>query len=808
MAEQFDLGFMEKPKKDEEMDLKKFIPDSTYFSNFPIGESLSNISKSLKESPTHCLVLTAETAAGKSTVLPLWLLNEFEGKILMSEPRRLAVLGVANRLAEQLNEKCGETIGYKIHLDSKESSKTRFEVVTEGILVRNLQADEILEKYNLVIIDEFHERSVNTDLALAFLKEALELRDDLYVIIMSATMDTKKIAAYLGEGTPELKIPGRQFPVEVIYDEKSEPWDAVKKALNSGEKGNILVFLPGIGDIRRCQEKIAEFLDFSEVELHILHSSISLEDQKKVLKNDEGCKQKIILSSAIAETSLTVPGVKLVIDSGLARVNRLNISTGMENLETEVESEFSAEQRKGRAGRESCGKCVRLWNSFDLRKKDFEPEILRSDLSNLVLECADRGIYDLEKISWLDSPGKGNWQSSVKLLKLLGLLENDNHISQKGKWALKLGISPRLAAIVLDGVSNNLDYKDLILKYSTFENSGKEIQNKFLQDLNKRLSDTNLNLLKESCEKITDKRLLILCGFPERLAKKIKDSDDEYQFFSGRKAALANKNSTNSDWICAPEVMAGKTQGKIFEFEEIPADLIEKWIENKVEIYEKVYFEKGKLEKRKIKAFGKIELLSQKMVTSQEDYKLAWVSEIKEKGFDVLPSSEKIEKFLVRVKFSYQQEGKIFDEKMLAESCEEWLCPFINDSVLTSDSVYEALRWYLNGQKIDEEIPEVIKLTNGSKCKVTYSLQNSPDDKTKQVIRPVIEVIIQRVFGCFETPEICDMKVLLKLLSPASRPLQITDDLAGFWNGAWIEICKEMKGRYPKHNWDYRICPE
>ena len=367
---------------------------------FPITPYLEQICDTLKKSQSHFLVLTAETAAGKSTVLPLALLEHFSGKIIMTEPRRIAVLGVANRVGE-LTEKPKE-IGYKIHLESRITCETRLEVVTEAILVRQLQSDPALEDYNVVVLDEFHERSVNTDLALAFLKEAMQLRDDLFVVIMSATIDTKKLQRWLSlpkppEEVPVISIPGRQFAVNVVYEPEKSIVSAVRQGIRyAGDSGNILVFLPGISDIRKAQEGLLEtneFSDDSENELCILHSSISLEEQKRIISpaSPDG-KRRVILSSAIAETSLTVPGVNVVIDSGLSRVNRMDISTRMEKLTTEKESEFSAEQRKGRAGRLCEGTCIRLWEKHDVRLKDFPPEILRADLVPLVLECSERGI--------------------------------------------------------------------------------------------------------------------------------------------------------------------------------------------------------------------------------------------------------------------------------------------------------------------------------------------------------------------------------------------------------------------------------
>ena len=781
--------------------------------DYPIGEHLENICSSLKNSSNHCLILTAETAAGKSTVLPYGLLQAFEGKILISEPRRLAVLGVANRIAEELNEEVGNTVGYKIHLENKISSKTRLEVVTEGILVRNLQKDPALEQYQVVVIDEFHERSINTDLALAFLKEAMELRDDLYVIIMSATIDARPLLKYFGDRPPFLSIPGRTFEVKTLYDDKSSVVDAVMREAPL-TTGNTLVFLPALYDIKKCHQQLLEEFSPQEMEkyeIHILHSSVSLDQQKKAISPVKNGIKKIILSSAIAETSLTVPGVTLVIDSGLARVNRMNLATGMENLVTEIESEFSAEQRKGRAGRLENGKCIRLWSEFDPRKKTFEPEILRTDLSQLVLECAERGVYSYDSIDWLDSPQKSAWKTSCELLMLLGLQKENGHITEKGRLALKLGLSPRLASIAIDGKVNNLNYESLVLKYSSYFQSSPEIKNRFIQDLNKRLQGINIETIKPDCSQIKDSELLILSGFPDRLAKRITspaDEKQEYQFYSGRKAIIVNDKHENALWICAPEVLDGSTEGRIYDYEILPTEIIKTWLKNKIKVQGNSFFENGKVQKREDLCFGKIVIESKRINATQEDYKLAWINLVKEKGFDVLPISEKCKKFLQRVKFYRQQnqlnsEGSSLENE-LVENAEEWLLPFINSANLDESAVFDALYWYLNGSAVEEEVPELLKIPNGSKVKVRYELQNSPDEKNKLIIRPVIEVIIQRMFGVYETPKICGMKALLKLLSPASRPLQITDDLGGFWNGAWIEICKEMKGRYPKHNWDYK----
>ena len=787
---------------------------------FPITPYLEQICDTLKKSPSHFLVLTAETAAGKSTVLPLALLEHFSGKIIMTEPRRIAVLGVANRVGE-LTEKPKE-VGYKIHLESRITCETRLEVVTEAILVRQLQSDPALEDYNVVVLDEFHERSVNTDLALAFLKEAMQLRDDLFVVIMSATIDTRKLQRWLSlpkppEEVPVISIPGRQFAVNVVYEPEKSIVSAVRQGIRyAGDSGNILIFLPGISDIRKAQEALLEtneFSDDSENELCILHSSISLEEQKRIISpaSPDG-KRRVILSSAIAETSLTVPGVNVVIDSGLSRVNRMDINTGMEKLTTEKESEFSAEQRKGRAGRLCEGTCIRLWEKHDVRVKDFPPEILRADLVPLVLECSERGIYSVEGIDWLDSPSVAAWTESVRLLQQLGMIKKDGRITEKGKEALTLGIHPRLAGIALmafDKSAGKLsrEGQELLIKFSSYSRSSVELQKRFIIDLESRLKRCICKDSKEDREY----DFLILSGYPDRLAKRTSEvgvEPAEYKFAGGRQARLYNRNAPL--WLCAPDVTAGEKEAVIFDLVELEEPKINEFLEKHSEIRQICSFTQGTLQKFEVKCFGEIVLSSKKIALSEGDYAQAWLTEIKEKGIDCLPFDAKCESLLLRAEFIEQQNLQDSEKEedihnnlysRLKLNANEWLTPFLGGkNTLTASTVYDALYWYLKGAEIDRFAPEILTLENGRRCKVKY--------EKLAVIQPVIEIIIQRIFGCFQTPKICGKKVLLRLLSPASRPLQVTDDLEHFWTGAWVEICKEMKGRYPKHNWDLSIIEE
>ena len=834
-------------------------------SSLPISPFLPEICSSLKSSESRFLVLTAETAAGKSTAVPIALLEHFEGKILMLEPRRLAASAIADRLSDLLGEETGGTVGYRLHLDSKVSEKTRLEVITEAILTRRLQADPLLEDVNVIVLDEFHERSIHSDLALAFLKETMLLRDDLFVIVMSATIDYRSIAEYLGSKenpAPVMQIPGRQFPVEVEYKPNLSVAKAIfeelkKDASHGREKeasktndsfidnqrsDTILAFLPGIFEIRKTKSELENYLSEAnfDCEIMILHSSVPVSEQRKILRPcDSDSPRRIILSSAIAETSLTVPGVTLVIDSGLCRVNKMNVALGMEHLVTENESLFSAAQRAGRAGRVAAGRCVRLWSEHDARVEQNPPEILRADLTQLVLECALWGAGEVEKLDWLTAPSESAWNVAKFLLENLDCLESctdsngkkSTKITEKGKAVLRLGLHPRLAFVALAGGA------EAVLPYSEYAQASPERQKIFLDDLKRRLRDCRGKAMATT----TDSESFVLDGYPDRLASLSPETQPnadrgEYQFPSGRKAWLSRELLSQARipsfpaWLVAVEVDAGERTGKIYSFEAISDGQAEVFLKKHAKSQIKTEFvgqtngsdfKNLSVQKKEILSYGAIVLKEKKMPAESEDFALALCDLVAKKGLKSLPLDSKIENFLLRVEFYIKNQGgkpysdskkshselvseselqKKFDS--LAQNAQKWLRPFVKSQKINAQDIYDALYWYLDGSKIDEKVPLQITLANGRKRKIVY------EKKADGSIQPSLEIIIQQIFGCFETPKILGIPVLLKLLSPASRPLQITDDLENFWTGAWLEICKEMKGRYPKHKWDYRICEE
>lgn len=832
------------------------IKGDAQIKNLPIYSHLEEICQALKASPSRFLILTAETGAGKSTAVPLALLEQFPKKILMLEPRRLAAVNVASRVAELLGEQLGKTAGYKVFLENKTSDATRLEVMTEAILTRRLQSDPSLEDASVVVLDEFHERSINADLALAFLKEAMQLRDDLFVVIMSATIDARRIAEFCA--APVLEIPGRTFPVQFFYKPELSvaaavrwtlSWLAADTAGKTKTAGaadtdcktktagrSILVFLPGIYEINKTFSELSGLAPDaaqSDVQIERLHSSVSFEEQKKILSPAAPGTTRVILSSSIAETSLTIPDVVCVIDCGLSRVSVMDNNVGATRLVTMPESEFSAAQRAGRAGRTQEGICVRLWSQNEPRTKNSLPEILRSDLSELLLECAEWGSQDPAALEWLDPPAPASWETARELLRLLNCLDKDGQITQLGRAALRLGIGPRLGCAAIYGGAA------FVLPFSQYKDSAPFLQKKFVQNLERRLQEVSAQIvgknenggrffgLQKGAE-FSPPPDPLLAGFPDRLAHRTADAG-VYQFPSGRLAALKDyKGGLGPEWIVAVEADAGSSQGAIYSYKALDSVQTEKWILSRAQKNVVCDFENGKVVKTEFIQYGKI-ILSQKNLKAEDaDIKSALCFSVQKNGFDSLPLDERTKNFLVKRKFYEQASAagggnlslandssfgagilgrtndsgianvpKKFDKTWLSQNAAEWLLPFLTGNKITAQNVYDALYYFYDGATVEKNVPSKLELQTGRSVKVVYV-----DGET---VVPTIEIIIQQIFGCFETPKVMGVPVLLKLLSPARRPLQITSDLENFWQNTWPEICKEMKGRYPKHNWDYRV---
>ena len=484
----------------------------------------------------------------------------------------------------------------------------------------------------------------------------------------------------------------------------------------------------------------------------------------------------------------------------------MDVSLGMERLVTERESLFSAEQRAGRAGRTMAGKCIRLWSRSDTLRDSTPPEILRTDLAQLVLECAKWGAREPESLEWLTPPPSSAWQAARSLLLELGLLDKDGKITEKGEDALTLGLPPRLACVALSA-ENSIG---TVVLFSEYRDAPPQRQRAFEEDLRRRLSRTECRGTGKRERKRTEE--ILLSGFPDRIARKVESKGDftTYQFPSGRKASI--KLTNGSEWIVAPKVDAGETTGKIYEYENLDTSFAEKWIQDRADI-ETVTTLDGdmKMRKAEITHYGKIVIKEKKISATADDFSDAVCQTLKEKGLGWLPLGKNGEDFLLRAKFyAKNKPDSTLSKKIesLAENADEWLKPFLTSTKLDEKTVLDALRYHLDGGRIDSEAPTEIKLTNGRKRRIVYEGIVTNSEGGEGRIRPVLEIIIQQIFGCFETPKLLGVPVLLRLLSPARRPLQITEDLEHFWTGAWIEICKEMKGRYPKHNWDYRTADD
>lgn len=791
----------------------------TLLEGLPIYPHLDSIADALLSSPSRFLVLTAETAAGKSTAVPVALLERFPGSIVMLEPRRVATVAVASRIAEILGEEVGRRAGYRLHLDSRVSRETRIEVITEAILTRRLQNDPSLEGVSVVILDEFHERSVHADLALAFLRESVALRDDLYVIVMSATMDTEKIAAFLE--SPVVSVPGRRWPVGIEYaprqtrrDGRIEPIEeamagAIRRELDGDGPRGILAFLPGIAEIRRTERLLAGI----SCEILALHSTIPISEQRRVLAEPAPGERRVILSSSIAETSLTVPGVSIVVDSGLARIGKIDVRTGMYALETGSESVFSAGQRAGRAGRLGPGRCVRLWAERDVRVSDPAPEILRTDLIAVVLECAVWGVVDIDGIAWLTRPSEAAWNQARELLSWMGAIDASGRVTKTGKALVSLGTHPRIAAVALAGGT------ELAVRHSRFSDNPREAA-RFAEDIARRVARARNDhgvtpdvFFPETIRGLRDAdakgAMPLLAGFPDRIACHV--ADGSYRFPSGRVASLPrddrNATARYPKWIIAPEVDSGEREGLIRSYEPLDDTLATAWLEAHATTGTRIAFADGKyspgikVKKTETSAYGKIVLSERPLVPGPGDVANAVVSAIRTEGLSVLPWNETSTRFLARARLCAKAPGgeraRDLADGSLLDSLEEWLVPFIpSDGRIEGQGLLDALRYLADGQRVDREVPERITLANGVSRPLIFE-EFVPGEGPI----PILEIRIQELFGCPDTPRVLGMPVLMRLLSPARRPLQVTSDLAGFWKNTWADVRKEMKGRYPKHKW-------
>ena len=770
------------------------------------------------------VLLTAPTGAGKSTWLPLRLLEHrgIKGRIILLEPRRLAARNVAQRLAELLNEKPGETVGYRMRAQSCVGPLTRLEVVTEGVLTRMIQRDPELTGVGLVILDEFHERSLQADLALALLLDVQQgLRDDLKLLIMSATLDNGRLQQMLPDA-PTIVSEGRAFPVDRRYQPLAahlrfaEAVAIATAELLRHESGSLLLFLPGVGEIQRVQEQLATRVG-SDVLLCPLYGALTLAEQRQAILPAPQGKRKVVLATNIAETSLTIEGIRLVVDSAQERVARYDARTGLTRLITQRISQASMTQRAGRAGRLEPGICLHLLAKEQAERAaaQGEPEILQCDLSGLLMELLQWGCTDPEQLNWLDTPPAINLQAAKRLLQMLGALEGDR-LSARGQKMATLGNDPRLAAMLVSANNDNEaataaklaaileepprgGSTDLAVAFSRNQPAWQQRSQQLLKRLNVRSGQPDSALLPS----------LLAQAFADRIARR-RGQEGRYQLANGMGAMLdADDASGRHEWLIAPLLLQGSASPDARILLALPLD-IEALIQACPELLQQsdtIEWDEtqGTLKALRRSRIGQLTVKVQALAKpSEEELHLAMLNGIRDKGLSVLNWTPEAEQFRLRLQCAAnwlpEYDWPAVDEESLLATLESWLLPHMSGvhslRALKALNVGQALRGLLDWsmlQRLDSELPAHYTVPTGSRIAIRYHEDNPP----------VLAVRMQEMFGEAKTPTIAEGRVplVLELLSPAQRPLQVTSDLSAFWQGSYREVQKEMKGRYPKHVW-------
>ena len=803
--------------------------------NLPIYDVIDDIRSTLNQNNT--LVLEAPPGAGKSTVVPISLLDEpwlEDKKIIMLEPRRVAARAVATRMAHSLGEEVGKRVGYRVRMESCVSKETKIEVVTEAILTRMLQNDQSLEDVALVIFDEFHERSIHTDLSLALSLQVQELlRDDLKLLIMSATLDSTKLLEMLGN-VPLITSQGKSYEIEYVYlplnikqpDYKTIHTLVTDTVINSlaHDSGDILVFLAGAKDILKVQELLKNKVCISDIEVLPLYSSLSKKDQDRAIsKNEKSEKRKVILSTNIAQTSLTIEGVKVVIDTGLEKLSSFDHSNDMDSLDLTFISKDSATQRAGRAGRLSNGKCYRLWHEKKILQDSTRSEILRTDLSNLVLETALWGVDDIEELKFLDYPSKDIISDTKKTLKTIQMLDKDFKISDYGKNSIKLGVHSRYSFMVLQSnklglgfeackltaileeshrFGNYSDIYDIYLDLEKHKDIIKRADN-FFGKL-KRIESIIQSDIKLSRELIG---IMLLYAYPNRLAGIREQNSGNYKLSNGKGAILDIQSPLfNEEFLVVPNLNTNMNRSYISLASIVNISDIDEYFKSLIKTRKEVSYNKEtkKFSIKKIKSFFDLQLDSKPLDSSGLDFKELILGVIRKGGLDILQWSTKAVELRQRVNLvnGYFDDLGFPDlsDKKLLEDLDMWLSPYLEniksikelEFLELYDILLAQISWDMQ-KTLDELVPTHIKVPSGSNINIDYS-----DIKV-----PVLAVRIQEMFGMHSTPKILKGKLPLQihLLSPAQRPIQITYDLESFWNNSYQEVVKELKGKYKKHYW-------
>lgn len=787
-------------------------------------------------------VLVAEPGAGKTTRVPLALLQEpwLDGrKIIMLEPRRLAARAAAKFMASTLGEQVGETVGYRVRLDTKVSAKTRIEVVTEGVLTRMLQEDQALEEVGAVLFDEFHERHLHGDLGLALTIQSQSLlRDDLRLLVMSATLAAESVSELLG-GAPVIRSSGRVFPVETFYrntrlEGRIEPEVAstIVQAVRTHE-GDVLVFLPGVGEIRRTAGHLAQSGLPSNVRIAELHGSLPLEAQDAAIAPCQAGERKIVLATSIAESSLTVEGIRIVVDSGLMRVPKFSPRTGMTRLETTPVSQASADQRRGRAGRLAPGVCYRLWTEQEhaYLPQHNAPELLEADLAPLALELSVWGAADPGELMWLDAPPQAAYQQANELLKQLHALDEEGKPTGWGARIAKLGLHPRLGFMLLKAEELNLTAEACELAALLSErdllpqerNVDVQLRLEALHGASGRLEADRGAVMRIKAQAkqwghmLMENRgqqpewkgaahigLLVALAYPDRIAQ--RRSDGRYLLANGRGAVLPELQPlSRSAFLAVAEIDGAGSESRIRLAAELDLDRLEHAAREQFQIEDAVEWdiEAHAVRARRRLRLGAIVLKETPLQQpSPERIAEALADGIVREGLGLLSMSKAAKQLQARMQLMARHNSGWPDvsEEALLASVQDWLLPHLYGMKNRSDlqrlnmvQLFESLLSWGQRQELDEQVPTHMKVPSGSRIPIDYS---DPE-------APFIAVRLQELFGLQETPRLAGgrLPLTIHLLSPSQRPVQVTRDLRSFWNDAYFEVKKDLKGRYPKHYW-------
>lgn len=779
------------------------------------------------------VLLSAPPGAGKSTILPLVLVNEpwLEGKkIIVLEPRRLAAQSIATRMADLLGEEPGETVGYRIRFATRISAKTRIEVVTEGILTRMLQSDNALEDVGLVIFDEFHERNLHADLALALCIESQQVvRDDLRILIMSATLNLEELQQRLE--APVIESRGRQYPVDVHYLGSADAASIAESlaihtaSIVKKHQGDVLAFLPGEGEIRKAAEALERTLpDFA---IHPLYAQLPSGAQRAAILPDRIGRRKIVLATSIAETSLTIEGITIVIDSGLGRSMRYEPNTGMSQLYTYSISRDAADQRAGRAGRLSAGVCYRMWSAADQLRLDAfrKPEIHEADLCPLALELAAWGIANPSTLFWVDEPPRGNYAAGCEILEQLGALR-EGRITSHGKALNQMPCHPRIAQL-LHGASGLTQKQlacdiaavleerdplgkdagiDINLRIEALrrERSRGAVSRKMQRMAKAAASYRQMLQVEESNETYDpfDTGYLLAQTYPERIASARPGNNAQFQLANGRLAMASHRDDlAHEAWLAVAHLDLREGMGKIFLAAPLNPQDLRDWVKS-VETVRWDSRTKQLLTQEELR-LGNI-LLHAKPLSNPKPELIqnALLQAICDEGLTLLDWDE-AEQLLNRKQSLAIWNGDV-DANFRAEllqNPENWAIPYLSRVRKGDDfkkiPLHDAIQSYLGWeqmQELERLAPARIAVPSGSKIPIVYGVRGET---------PVLAVRLQELFGMEETPRINDGKtsLVLHLLSPGYKPVQVTSDLKSFWNSAYHEVKKELKRHYPKHAW-------